>query len=144
MMNSYLKIVERKELLGLRLANGDGEFFLYGKALIALWKNQGRHVLVKQHNADTKSAIGYHPGQVVGLIKCNAEEIVVSIYKGGIGKTIDLDAQKSLTNVVQHESYILSTPDIEKVVGAFEVNQRHSLGFEELVLVGVPMVLSGS
>jgi len=143
-MNSYLKIVERKEQLGLRLVNGDGEFFLFGKALIAMWRNLGRYVLVKQHNADTKSAIAYHPGQVVGLIKGNDGEVVVSIYKGGIGKTIDLDAQKNLTNVVQRESYNLSTPDIEKVVEAFEVNQRHSLGFEELVLVGVPMVLSGS
>lgn len=140
-MLAFLKIVERKGQMGVRLVNNDGEFFLFGKNLIALWRNRGRHVLVKQHNADTKSAIAYHPGQIVGLIDGDEEEVVVRIYKGGVGRVIGLDNENSLTNVVQRESYPLATPDIEKVVAAFEVNQRHSLGFEELALVGSPMVL---
>ncbi len=143
-MSAFLKIVERKGQLGLRLVNDEGEFFLFGKSLVAMWKNRGQHVLVKRHNADAKSAIGYHPGQVVGLINGDNRELVVRIYKGGVGKTIALDAEQALTNVVQRESYILRATDVEKVVAAFEVNQRHSLGFEELVLVGAPMVLPGN
>lgn len=141
-MNSSLKITERKEQLGLRLLNDEEEFFLYGKALIALWKNRGQHVLVKHHNTDTKTAIGYHPGQVAGLINGNDDEVAVSIYKGGIGKTIGKDVHGNLTNVVQRETFTLTTPDIKKVVEAFEVNQRHSLIFEEMALVGTPTVLS--
>lgn len=141
-MTSYLKIAERKGLLGLRLANDEEEFFLYSKSLIAMWKNMGQHILVKQHNADTKSAIAYHPGQVVGLVDGDNGEVVVRIYKGGVGKTIGKDVHGNLTNVVQRETFTLSTSDIKKVVESFEVNQRHSLGFEELVLVGAPTVLS--
>lgn len=140
-MSASLKIRERKGQLGLHLINHEGEFFLFGKALVAMWRNRGRHVLVKHHNADTKSAIAYHPGQVVGLIEEGTVEVTVRIYKGGVGKTIGLDAESIPTDVVQRMNFVLATPDIGSIIAAFEAHYKHSAEFEELVLTGAPRVL---
>jgi len=141
-MNAYLKIVERKGQLGVCLVNGESEFFLFGRMLLSMWKNRGQYVLVKQHNASTKSAIGYHPGQVVGLIEESEEEVIVQICKGGVGRKVELDVNHVLVNIVEREKYVFSAPDLKAVVAAFEVNQRHRLEFEELSLLGAQRVLS--
>lgn len=128
----------------MHLANHRDEFFLFGKALIAMWRNRGRYVLVKHHNADTNRAIAYHPGQIVGLIEDGTTEVNLHIYMGGVGKIICLDAENLLTDVVQLMGFVLATHEIGSIVAAFEAHYKNSAGFEELVLTGAPMVLGDS
>lgn len=107
-----------------------------------MWRNNGSYVLVKHHNADSKNAIAYHPGQIAGQIKQQQDKTSIYIYKGGVGKDIGLDDKNIPTNVVQHECYVLPTPDIEAVLAAFEVHYKNSSAFDELLLTGAAMVLT--
>lgn len=138
-----MKIETRGDQLGLHLVNPDGDgFFLYDKPLLSMWENRDRYILVKRRNREEKQAIGYHPGQVLGALDLQGEEVKVLLFFGPAGQDMAYDAgSRTLQKVVCQQVYCLPAQELEVCVNAFDVVRRNRTQFDEMLHVGRSMTL---
>ena len=133
---SCARLYERREKLGLHLVNDlRQDFILYAKPLMAMVKRPGEYARVKHRNGPGKEAIGYHPGEIWGLLdRPDRDTARISIVIGPGVQDITMNPRtRQPEEIVARHVYMLPMGDFKVLYSALALMVRQREVFHNLL-----------
>ena len=132
---SYGRINWNNNRLGLLLVSPSHRFFIFAEPLLAMAHDPGVLKIVKRRNKRPETAVGYHPGAIVGRLDHSDGWARIRLYFGEVGQDIEKEEDGRLLNVVVHREYFLPTRDLDELLPAIELMLFQREGFNELSML---------
>lgn len=133
---SYARVYMQGGKIGLHLVNAkQRDFILYAKPLLSMVKNPGQYARVKHRNGPGKPAIGYHPGEVWGILDpIGPDQMKLSIVLGAGGQDLVLNSvSKKPDNALCTYAFILPASDFNVFYRAIALMEQQRLDFQDLL-----------
>lgn len=123
--------------LGLELVSPTGAyFFLYAAKFIALQRNLGEFIKVKNKDRHPEDASYHHPGEIYGrLVSIDSEFDQISLYFGYAGQVIEHDrATDRLLDLHSEQHHLIPANEISSLATVLLTMYVQRERFRELKL----------